>query len=220
MDAVARLPAGGRWPTALTGVPSHGKSTLLRARLVYLAARHRLGIIYANPEDNRAENLALNLVAIWRGAPWREGHREQAMTDEELGTAEEWIQEHFSFIQSDNPDTEMTLDWVLARAEEAKVRAERHPARGRAEGVGVIIAAHPKQLIIDVKKRKYPVADGVSGSANWLNRADLGLTAYRREEAFSKGTVGKHASSRSECVTIMHGCSSMRPPGGCAPPVW
>jgi twinkle protein len=217
MDAVARLPAGGGWLTVLTGVPSHGKSTLLRAWLVYLAARHRLGVIYASPEDNRAENLALNLAAIWRGAPWREGQRERAMTDDELGAAEAWIQEHFSFIQSDNPDTEMTLDWVLARAEEAKMRAERHllvldpwnefehqfgrgetetqyvgrslrrlKAWGRAEGIGVIIAAHPKQLVIDPKKRRYPVADGydISGSANWFNRADLGLTAYRREEGF------------------------------------
>lgn len=219
LDAVAKLPAGGGWLTVLTGVPSHGKSTLLRAWLVNLASRHDLGVIYASPEDNRAENLALDLAAIRWGAPWRTGPTMAAMSDEDLTAAEAWVRDHFSFIASDDPDTEMTIGWVLARAEEVKRRHARQllvldpwnefehqfergetetqyvgktlrrlKAWGRAEGIGILIAAHPRILVPHPSSGLYPVANGydIAGSANWFNRADLGLTAYRREEGIAE----------------------------------
>jgi twinkle protein len=59
----------------------------------------------------------------------------------------------------------------------------RLKAWGRAEGFGIIIAVHPQKLAKD-GKGQYPVPElyDISGSANWANRADLGITIYRQED--------------------------------------
>lgn len=212
LDEVARLPQGGGWLTVVTGIPSHGKSTLVRCWMAYLAMRHGLGIVWCSPEDNRPEILALRLAEIIEGQPVREAGT--IMPAARLEHAEDWIRERVTFVYADDPNTEMTLDWLLARAEQAKRRRKRNlllldpwnevehqlgrgesetqytgrwlrrlKAWGRAEGMGVCILAHPKQMALDPKTKEYPVADGydISGSANWYNRADLGLTVYRRK---------------------------------------
>jgi twinkle protein len=60
----------------------------------------------------------------------------------------------------------------------------RLKAWGRAEGASVLIAAHPTKLIKDPKSKKYPVADGydISGSSNWHNKTDVGITIYRERD--------------------------------------
>lgn len=218
LDGIARLPTGGAnggWLTIVTGVPSHGKSSLLRTWLTCTALKHDLGIVWCSPEDNRPETLALKVAAVMLGRPMREAG--SYVPKDVLTEAEAWIAQRISFLWSDDPDTEMTLDWVLARAEEAKRRNPRNllvldpwnefehqftrqesetqytgrwlrklKAWGRAEGMGILIAAHPTKLQKDPKTGAYPVADGydINGGANWFNKADLGVTVYRRDEGF------------------------------------
>lgn len=190
LDAIAQLPAGPGWLTLVTGIPSHGKSTFVRAWLTYLAQKHDLGIVWCSPEDNRAETVALEVARIIAGQPLQEAGT--YIPDSILSQAEEWIAKHITFVQSDDPDTEMTLDWILARAEEAKRRHARHllvcdpwnemehsfdarkesetqytgrslrriKAWGRAEGMSAMIVVHPKNQIRDPKTKKYPVVDG------------------------------------------------------------
>lgn len=216
LDEVARLPAGPGWLTIVTGIPSHGKSRFLKVWLAYNAMKHGLGIVWCSPEDNRPEILALDLAQIIAGQPLQEAGT--YIPAAVLRQAEEWIEKHITFIYADDHDTEMTLDWVLRKAELAKRRRPRNllvvdpwnevehaydtrkesetqytgrwlrklKAWGRAEGFSLVIAAHPKQQMPDPKTKRYPVVDGyaISGSANWYNRADVGITIYRREEGF------------------------------------
>ncbi|ONG56983.1 hypothetical protein BKE38_05155 [Pseudoroseomonas deserti] len=215
LDEIARLPAGGGWLTIVTGIPSHGKSSLLRTWLICTALRSDLGIVWCSPEDNRPEVLALRICSVLLNHPMKAagGYVPEAL----LAKAQDWVRRKVTFLWSDNPDTEMTLEWVLARAEEAKRRFPRNllvldpwnefehqftrhesetqytgkwlrklKAWGRAEGMGILIAAHPTKLQKDPKKGVYPVADGydINGGANWFNKADLGLTVYRRDEGY------------------------------------
>jgi twinkle protein len=215
LDDVARLPAGGGWLTVLTGVPSHGKTTLLASWLARVAGRHDLGIVWCSPEDQRPETLALRIAAILAKQPTKEAGT--YMPRDVLDRAEDWIRRRLTVLWSDDPDQELTLDWMLARAEEAKRRYPRSllvldpwsdlehqipkgesehvyigrtltrlKKWGRAEGMSLLIAAHPLKLQRDPKTRKWPIAQGydISGSAHWYNRADLGLTVYRAEEGF------------------------------------
>jgi twinkle protein len=216
LDEVARLPAGQGWLTVVTGIPSHGKSHMLRVWLAYQAMRHRLGIVWCSPEDNRPEILALHLAQIIAGQPMQEAGT--YIPEAVLREAERWIETHITFLYADDPDTEMTLEWVLQKAEVAKQQRRRSllvidpwnevehaydwrkesetqytgrwlrklKAWGRAHGFSLVVAAHPRQQVPDAKTKRYPVVDGyaISGSANWYNRADLGLTIYRREEGF------------------------------------
>lgn len=213
LDDIAQLPAGGGWLVVVTGIPSHGKTSVVRPWITYLAQRHDLGIVWSSPEDNRPEVVALEVARIIAGQPLHEAGT--YMPEEVLTRAEEWIARRITFLHSDDPDTEMTLDWVLKRAEEAKRRHRRDillldpfnefehqmakgesetqyigrwlrrlKAWGRAEGMTVIIVAHPKGQVRDPKTKKYPVVEGydINGGANWNNKADLGLTVYRAEE--------------------------------------
>lgn len=215
LDEIARLPAGGGWAVVVTGIPSHGKTSAVRPWLTFLAQQHDLGIVWCSPEDNRAETVALEIARVMLGQPLQEAGT--YIPDDVLARAEAWIARHVTFLQSDDPDTEMTLDWVLARAEEAKQRFPRQlllldpwnefehqyarnetetqytgrwlrklKAWGRAEGMSVMIVAHPKNQLRDPKTKRYPVVDGydINGGANWNNKADLGVTVYRREEGY------------------------------------
>jgi twinkle protein len=210
LDKVARLPAGPGWLTVVTGMPNHGTSTFLRCWLTYHAAKHDMGIVWCSPEDNAPETLALDVAAVLKGQPVRD--HGTTMSDADLADAEDWIRRRITFIVSNDPDTDPTLEWILARAEEAKRRQPRHllvidpwddhdfqfgrnetetqyvarwlrkmKAWGRAEGMSVLIRAHPTKLNRDPKTKEFPVADGndISGGARWHNKADLGLTVYR-----------------------------------------
>ncbi|MDQ1081430.1 toprim domain-containing protein [Pseudoroseomonas cervicalis] len=214
LDEIAKLPQGSGWLTVLTGVPSHGKSSFLRTWLTFIAMKHRIGIVWCSPEDNRPETLALRLCSVILKQPMKSAGA--YVPSDMLARAEDFIREHVTFLWSNDPDVEMSLDWVLKRAEEAKKRHKRNllvldpwnefehqftrhetetqytgrwlrklKAWGRAEGMGILIAAHPTKMLKDPKKG-YPVADGydINGGANWFNKADLGLTVYRREEGF------------------------------------
>lgn len=213
LDEALRFPAGPGWLVVVTGRPGAGKTSVIRPWLAWLAQRHDLGIVWCSPEDNRAEVSALELARIIAGQPLQEAGT--YIPEDVLAQAERWIGERVTFVQSDNPDQEMTLEWVLARAEEAKRRRQRHmlvldpwnefehqfgrtetetqytgrwlrrlKAWGRAEGMSVVIVAHPKVMQRDQKTRKYQVADGydISGGANWANKADLGVTIERAED--------------------------------------
>jgi twinkle protein len=215
VDAIARMPRGGGWLTVVTGIPSHGKSRFLKAWMVGLLSQNPdLGIVWCSPEDNQPQVLALELVSILAGQPTREAGT--FMPRDMIQKAERWISERITFVWNNNPDVEMTLEWILARAEEAKTRRRRNllwidpfneveftfskgesetqfigrwlrrlKAWGRAEGFGVGIVVHPKnQVPLNPKTKEYPVVDGydINGGANWNNKADLGLTVYRRRE--------------------------------------
>lgn len=252
LDAVARMPFGGGWLTVLTGIPSHGKSTLLRNWLVRLAAKHDYGVIWCSPEDNTPENLALGLASLWTDQPAFGTQDRPAMSDADLAAAEQWIAKRFTFIGSDDPDEEMTLDWVLARAGEAVKRHRRNllcldpwnefehqwgrqesetqyvnrwlrklKAWGRAHACDVLICAHPTKLQKDPKTKKYPVAEGydINGGAGWKNKADLGVTVYRREEGMMevhnwKVRFGAFGKQFEQCkLEVVNTFGKLRSPG-------
>nr|WP_314074753.1 toprim domain-containing protein [uncultured Roseococcus sp.] len=214
LDDIARLPAGPGWLVEVTGIPSHGKTSMVRPWLIYQARKHNLGLVWCSPEDNQAETSALEMARIIAGQPLYEAGT--YMPEEVLSDAEDWLRRHVTFLQSNDPNVEMSLQWVLERAEEAKARHPRQllvidpwnefehqfdryetetqyvgrwlrklKAWGRAEGMTIVIVAHPKNQLKD-GKGKYPVVDGydINGGANWNNKADLGLTVYRAEDGF------------------------------------
>ncbi len=215
LDEVVKLPAGGGWLTVVTGIPSHGKSSFLRGWLPYIAMKHDVGIVWCSPEDNTPEVIALDLAQILKGQPVKEAGT--YMPEALLREAEDWMRQRVTFLYADDPDIEMTMDWVLARAQEAKKRHKRQllvvdpwnevehqvakgesetqytgrwlrriKAWGRREGMGVLIAAHPKMQVLDPKTKRFPVVGGydINGSAMWFNRADVGLTIYRQFDGY------------------------------------
>lgn len=205
----------GEW-TAVTGIPSHGKSEFVDAFVMNMAEEHGWRFAICSPENQPLQGHFAKLASKYLRKPFYDGPT-QRMTREELSEAKEWIGDHFVFLLP--PDDELTVDGVLSKA---RVAVMRYGIRGlvldpwneldhsrptgmteteyissaltkirrfaRSNGVHVWLVAHPTKLQKDVGGN-YPVPSmyDISGSAHWRNKADNGLSVWRDPLDDSKG---------------------------------
>lgn len=195
--------------TVVTGIPSHGKSQFLDALLVNLGREHDWHIGICSPENLPVPRHVAKLTEQYSGLPFREGPA-QRLSQEELMSALEWLQQHVTFIA---PEESLTISSLL---QIAKTLVTRHGIRGlvidpwnefdhtrpsgqtetdyictsltqirrfaRTHGVHVWLVAHPQKLYRK-EDGSYPVPTpyDISGSAHWRNKADNCLTVWRDE---------------------------------------
>ena len=191
-----------------TGIPSHGKSTVLNDVMCRVADAHGLTIAWASFEQ-RPQTDHKRYLRTWflrtRPSYW---------TAEEIDRADIWIDQHHVFLHP-KEDEDVTLDWFLEKAEVAVVR---HGAKvivgdpwnemdheydmrsmteaqyinraikeirrfARAFGVHVAIVAHPTKLQKGADGT-YPMPSlyDINGGAVWHNKADLGVVVHRVNE--------------------------------------
>jgi twinkle protein len=103
--------------TVVTGVPGHGKSSWLMNLLVNLAELHGWKSAVFSPEMPVVPHLRdkMRRIAGRRAVPYI--HKDC------LADIDRWLGEHFLFIDhQDDDDSDMTLDWLLDRAEDAVFR--------------------------------------------------------------------------------------------------
>ena len=196
--------------SVLTGMPGHGKSTLITDVACHIAERHGLVIAIASFEDTLRGSLVPRLQRWYlRGDP-------RYLPEEKLAEANAWIERHFVFIEPrDDADDTPTVSWYLERARAAVVRYNAgmvildpwnsmdHTAGEEevslSEYVGVmlgklrrhakacryasVVIAHPAKLGRSTDG-KLPVPTGyhISDSANFVNKPDSGLTIYRSDD--------------------------------------
>lgn len=98
--------------TVLTGIPNHGKSTVLNNILCVLAEKEKWVIGIFGPEKMRGGFLVAELAAIWSGYPTYKADPTQKIAPEKWKAAKQFIAEHFLFIKTEGID--MTLDGLLA----------------------------------------------------------------------------------------------------------
>jgi twinkle protein len=97
----------------VTGIPSHGKSEWLDAALVNLAENEGWNFGIFSPENFPIEQHAAKLIEKHMGLPFRDGFQKR-MSLEQLEPAQEWLDEHFSFIMPD--ENHLTVDSILKLA--------------------------------------------------------------------------------------------------------
>ena len=198
----------GQW-TLLTGIPGHGKSTLLDGVLLNLAKRDgwRFGIF--SPENQPPERHFAGLMEKLLDKPFSMGH-ETRISVSEKNAAKRWLNDRFKIILPDENDGEWTLDAILGLA---KILVRRYGIQGlvidpwneidhsaagdkevsylsqaltkirrfaRLHGVHVWIVAHPTKLN-KMPDGLYPVPTpyDVAGGAHWRNKADNIIAVYR-----------------------------------------
>jgi replicative DNA helicase len=202
LDRLYRV-ARGQW-TLVTGIPGHGKSTLLDALLVNLAAAEGWRFLLFSPENSPVARHVAKLAACYQGARFSP----DGMPQDRMDRAVSWVSEHFRWI---DPADATSLRAILSRVQAA---AATGPMDGfvidpwnEVEHVGTQDAtettyisralsalrrcarkadAHAWLVAHPTKLRKnedgtYPVPTpyDVSGSANWRNKADMALAVYR-----------------------------------------
>lgn len=201
-------PSPGRL-TVLTGIPGHGKSSLITDVSCHMAERGDV-VCLASFEHDVRMTLGPGLMRRLLGKD------PIYATREERQTAEQLIQRQFVFIQQPpESDDANTIDWLLERiaamatrnnakfvvidpwneidhtnrpvdvspTEYVGVMLTRMRRHARQFDYHLLVAAHPTKLGRD-KDGQFPIATGynIADSANWVNKPDTGLTVYRHHD--------------------------------------
>jgi len=194
--------------TVVTGVPGSGKTAFLNQLMVNLAQSLDWKFAIQSTEIEPPVHIAM-LCAIYKGLSFfdfPEAHNSR-MNETDLDEAMRWVNDHFTFLESDGPaDVRGTIE----RLELAVMRYGSRgicidPAsylRGKSgdgmdnDQVGhmleefknfatqyecaVWLIAHPyKVRMRDDGSSPVPKGYEISGSAHWYNRPDVGLTIHR-----------------------------------------
>jgi twinkle protein len=204
--------------TVVTGIPSHGKSTVVNDIACGMAVRHKWPVAFASFEQIPQLDHRRTLRTWYSGALVKD------LREAEIAKADAWIDESFVFIVP-GEDDDATLPWLFERCSAAVLRYgvklvvvdpcneldhERPPDMTLTEYVGyaiklfkrfarkhaahVIVVAHPAKMPRDDGgKLPMPGLYDISDSANWYNRPDAGIIVHRLDE---HRTVVRVAKSR------------------------
>jgi twinkle protein len=195
--------------TVLTGIPGHGKTSLVNQFMLNLARRHGQSFAicsFENPIHVHIAKLAEMMTQKHFFETDRAGVR---MSRGELEDCLPFINEHFKFLSQDD-GRKASLDSIIERIKTAVFRwgisgavidPYNYIARANKDdtetqwiddmlttlrlmaqyhGIHLWLVAHPTKLQPD-KDGHYPPPRGysISGSAAWYAKADFGLTVYR-----------------------------------------
>lgn len=191
----------------VTGIPSHGKSTLLNEIACRMVTAHGWQVAFASFEQKPQLDHRRNLRTYFNRK------KVKFQRAEEIEAADRWIDENFVFIVP-GEDDDVTLEWTLDKCAAAIVRHgvklviidpwnEMDHIRPRdmslTEYTGfaikqfkklaskyhahVIVAAHPTKQMKD-KDGHYqvPTLYDISDSAHWYNKCDAGIVVHRTSE--------------------------------------
>lgn len=204
LDAFYRVPRG--MVTVVTGVPGHGKSTVVDCLVANLARLHGWRFAMFSPEQAPAGKHALRLIHT------AGGHGPELLGDR-FDAAQEWVLDHFTWIDDQHDNT---LSSVLSRARLVARRGQldglvidpwnklahdrsRHARDdlyiqealhqltrfARQSGVHVWVVAHPKQMQRETPKSsrwEVPSVYDISGGSEWNNQADAIVTVWRDQD--------------------------------------
>jgi twinkle protein len=182
--------------TVVTGIPNHGKSEFLDALLVGLAKRNGWHVALCSFENQPPEHLT-KLAEKHQGLPFRDGPTRR-MTRTEAKAALDWLDQHFffgqvkRFAQNHDPYNEMEhrrpfnmteTEFISQMRLDPRTGPRRGPALrqqcARRRDVHVFIVAHPAKPVREGGKVSVPTLYDIAGSANWANKADIGLAVHR-----------------------------------------
>jgi twinkle protein len=199
----------------VTGIPSHGKSTLVSQVVINAAALHGWRSLVFSPEMPVVPYYRDRMRRVIGGSP---------------DQADDFIERYITFIDHSPmlDDEDITIDAIIKRSTEAVMRdgirivvidpwneVEHEREKGESmvdyiswairqlrrmaqqQGLVVIVVAHPTK---DVKGRDgkvtMPTLYDIEGAAHWFNKSDHGIIVHRDDEF--KRTLVSVAKSRFE----------------------
>lgn len=203
-------PTVGTW-TVITGSPSSGKSSVMRAMMVNLALKARWRFLVFPPEDCPPEEYYSLLSEIYIGLPFEDGHIPK-MSEDDLLEAAAWVKQYFYVLQPSEGNR--NLDAILATTDTmilhrgincvmldpwnriehfmpAGISLPQYIAQSlskfdyfiKLRKLHGMIVAHPTKLKKELDG-SYPVATlyDISGAAAWFDMSDFGLSVWRDKQ--------------------------------------
>lgn len=192
--------------TIVTGIPSHGKSGAIDQFIVKLAENHGWTFTIFSPEQQPVHKHIQHLIELHAGQPMLDGPV-QRMSRQDMHLHRAWVGDHFSVLTPEDPSIDAILE--LARVEvfrrgikgmvidpwnELEHMRPRHQSETEyisealskfrrfaiAHQVHIWIVAHPTKLKrTEDGAEPVPTLYDIAGSANFRNKADIGLTVWR-----------------------------------------
>jgi twinkle protein len=205
LDELYRVVLGNM--TIVTGIPSHGKSTVVDQLLMWLAQKEGWGFGIFSPEQQPLVRHQEVLIQQYLGKPFSAGPTTR-MTKAEMREGNDWVSRHFSFILPEEP----SLENILALAEKEifrkgirgividpfnELEVSRPANKSMTEYIGELlmqirnfarkhkihawVVAHPYKMKKNLEDGAEPVPGlwDISDSAHFRNKADVGLTVWR-----------------------------------------
>ena len=197
----------GEW-TLISGIPSHGKSSVLSAMAVQFIKATAWPFAMCVPEQQPLERYIAMLSQLYSGAPFYEGPS-QRMLEAEVHHAIDWLDTYIRFLlpQEDTPTLSHILDLAKVEVFRSGIKGliidpfnelDHHRPAGMNEteyisscltqirqfarryDLHVWVVAHPTKLQKE-SDGTYPVplAYDIAGSAAWYNKADNILSIWR-----------------------------------------
>lgn len=189
----------------VTGIPSHGKTTVCINVAFAMARQHGWRIVMALFETELETELRSHLLTLYFG------HSSEVPPHEML-EGEEWIDRHFLFIVPQDLE-DADLDWLNERFEAAILRfnadmaildpwneidhaskpgehitdytgraIKRFKRMARYFDIHLVVTAHPtKEIMMGGKngKPRKPNLYDIEGSRHWYGKADIGIVVHR-----------------------------------------
>ena len=216
--------------SVVTGHPGHGKTQLWTEIWHNVVKAHDLVACVASFETRPKPHMRRTLRTLHSGV------LEYQMDDQQRRAADDWIGEHYLFLQ--HPDQRPSLEWFLDTAEVAVVRHgarivqidpwnRLEAARGKDESetdyIGrclrtlhgfandlnchVQIVAHPSKMGQE-RRTQPPHLEDISGSKNWDNMPDQGFAVHRPKvfEAGSRQTGAELYCRKARFEELGHPC--------------
>jgi len=202
------------YTTIVTGIPGHGKSELIDQVLMQISIDHQLKGGYFTPENWPTELHLLKLIEKLMGKSAFK------CNDLELRTARKFMNDHFYWIYPEEGySLETILDKVrqavlkygiqwfvidpwnklehrrgnLSETDYVSISLDQISTFNKKNGTHAVIIAHPTKMKFLETEGKYEVPGlyNINGSANWFNKADLGLSMYKEPNGSNKLYVQK-----------------------------
>lgn len=193
----------------VTGIPGHGKTTLLNHCLAEIAEHDKRVIAIASFEQSPTTEHRKSLRTLFLGMAPHLCSREQ------VEQADAWIDRHFVFIvPNDDSDEDIDLSWLMDKMATAVARhgatviiidpwneldhmfdrrqmnqtdytgfaVKQLKKFARRYRVAVGVVAHPAKM----KKERsgetpVPTMYDIADSAHWANKADVGLVVHQKQ---------------------------------------
>jgi twinkle protein len=227
VDDILHLPTEGKL-ILLTGIPSHGKTTWMRHTLVHTIKHHqRNWLVFTAEED--FDSFVIDCLQVAARQPFRHGmtkeerniaetelhhhvHLIEADSEREPPTLDKLIELAIFSVLRDGTTDFLIDPWNelehqkgdMSETDYISRSLQRLKAFAKEYGCNVWLVAHPSKPapLKPGEKRRVPGGYDISGSANWYNKCDLGLTIHVHEPGKAELHVWK--SRRHRWATTGH----------------
>ncbi len=187
----------------ITGIPSHGKSDWLDNMCLHLKVFHNQDAAFYSPENKPTQLHFSKMARKLIGKHWDGAGR---ISEAEKELVKKYLNKSFWFIK---PEKDFTLSSIFKQIKNLQFRYGldffvidawnklEHKGKGDTEYIGMaldevalfcefnnltgFLVAHPTKIPKqkDTGKYEIPTLYNISGSANFYNKADVGICVYR-----------------------------------------